>query len=126
VKSPCRQDGECVRTIAPLVGDVIGRPVSVWQADCFYARAEGTETGVPDTDEDDTYHSATAAGIGIERLWKLKSGRDRPGKCDECSIRLLPARKYNLESEAVKLPRTPGRQAAIPTHWSTWETEEWP
>ena len=108
VKSPCRQDGECVRTIAPLVGDVIGRPVSVWQADCFYARAEGTETGVPDTDEDDTYHSATAAGIGIERLWKLKSGRDRPGKCDECSIRLLPARKYNLESEAVTLPRTPG------------------
>ncbi|MDD4336088.1 MAG: SpoIIE family protein phosphatase, partial [Firmicutes bacterium] len=108
VKSPCRQDGECVRAIAPLVGDIIGRPVSVWQADCFYARPEGIEGGELDTDENGTHRSSTAAEIGIERLWKLKSGRGRPGECGQCSVRLLPARKYDLESEAVTLPRMMG------------------
>jgi stage II sporulation protein E len=97
VKAPCAQDGECVKTVAPAVGDALGRPLSVWQADCFWTEGEGSMTLGPEG------KSRVGAATGLESV-----RRDRRGERKECCIRLLPARKYDLESEAVTLPRTSG------------------
>ncbi|MCR4424776.1 MAG: SpoIIE family protein phosphatase [Firmicutes bacterium] len=67
-KRPCQRDGECVKSIAPIVARVVGRPLSVWSACCPHA-------------------------VG------------GAGELTECSIRLLPTRKYDLETEVVKIAR---------------------
>lgn len=80
---------ECMQTLAPAVSGVVGRSMSIWGArPCFSAS------------------SSSQSAEGAEGHRQEMSA--------ECSVRLLPACKYALETEALSVPRTWGARETGP------------